>query len=223
MRGFALAAGILSILAPHVIADEAAGPRSDNAVYLRLLVGIGKPLLVTGYLDETKGTGQGYDAAFLDLDGNGTFETRQDFPPYTLPNTGEERPDPKVTIRHEDCDWVLDLRYTRFTPVDGVARAYIRWTVTRGEEFYAWFINGQVSFYTELTAAAAADPIRLGPPFEFQTGTRTRGREGLITVGLKDSNGCTLRLARRDKAIVSPALTLSQDGNEVLQTQASYG
>ncbi len=223
MRGFALVAGILSILAPLAIADDPAGPVSDNAVYLRLLVGIGKPMLVTGYLDETKGTGKGYDAAFLDLDGDGKFETRQDFGTYTLPTNGEERPDPKIRIQHEDCDWVLDLRYSRFTPVDGVAQASIRWTVTRGEEFYAWFINGRVKFHTDPEAAAAAEPIRMGPPFTFKIGTRTEGRQGLVSVGLMDMNGCTLRLARQDGQVVSPTLKLFQDGTEVLLTQASYG
>ena len=226
MRGLALTAGILFFLATGAVADSPAQPVqpvSDNAVCLRLLVGIENPKLITGFLDETKGTGDGYDVAFLDLDGDGAPETRQDFGTYEVYRTLEKRPDPKVKISHEGCDWVLDLRYSRFTVREGVASANIRWTVTRGEEFYAWFINGRVSFFTDPEAAAAADPIRLGPPFHFKMGTRTRGRQGLVTVGLKDANGCTLRLARTNGKIVQPTLKLLSEGSEVLQTQASYG
>ena len=63
----------------------------------------------------------------------------------------------------------------------------------------------------------------MGPPFRFDTGTRTRGRQGLVSVGLKDANGSALRLARKDGQIVQPTLKLFTDGAEVLQTQASYG
>ncbi len=73
------------------------------------------------------------------------------------------------------------------------------------------------------SAAAAAEPIRMGPPFHFDTGSRTRGREGLVTVGLKDANGCTLRLARKNGQIVQPTLKLLTGGSEVAQAQASYG
>ncbi len=226
MRGLALTAGILCLLATGAIADSAVQPVqpvSDNAVYLRLEVGIEKPILITGFLDESKGTGEGYDVAFLDLDGDGILETRQEFGTWEMPRTKEKRPDPKVRISHEGCDWVLDLRYSRFTVQDGVAPVSIRWTVTRGEEFYAWFINGRVNFFADPKAAAEADPIRLGPPFHFKTGTRTRGRQGLVTVGLKDANGCTLRLARTNGKTVQPTLKLLSEGSEVLQTQASYG
>jgi hypothetical protein len=222
MRGLALTVGML-LLATVAVAEDAPQPVSDNAVYLRMLVGVEKPILVSGFLDETRGTGQGYDVAFLDLDGDGILETRQEFGTYDLPRTGEKRPDPKVRINHEGCDWVLDLRYSRFTPTDGVATAHIRWSVTRGKEFYAWFINGKVKFYTDPKVAAAADPIRMGPPFRFDTGTRARGRQGLVSVGLKDANGSTLRLARKNGQIVQPILKLFTDGTEVLQTQASYG
>ena len=50
-----------------------------------------------------------------------------------------------------------------------------------------------------------------------------RGRDGLVTVGLKDANGSTLRLARRNGRIVSPTITLFKEVTEILETQASYG
>jgi hypothetical protein len=223
MRGFALAAGLLLLLAPTALADEAPQPTSENAIYLRLMVGIETPKLVTGFMDESKGTGTGYDIALLDLDGDGSPETRQVFGTYQVPRTERTAPDPKIRITHEDCEFVLDLRYSRFTPVKGVAATYIRWSVTKGSGFYAWFINGRVNFFTSAEEAAKADPIKMGPPFHFETGTRTRGREGLVTIGLKDANGCTLRLARKDGKQVAPQIKLMQDGEEVYQTQASYG
>ena len=51
----------------------------------------------------------------------------------------------------------------------------------------------------------------MGPPFHFQTGTRMRGREALVNIGLKDANGCTLRLARVNRAIVAPTAGTTRD------------
>jgi len=159
----------------------------------------------------------------LDLDADAKAETRQDYGMWRARPNLPERPDAKIRISHEDAEWLVDLRYSQLAVQDGVAQPYIRWSVTKGSEFYAWFINGRVKFHTDPTAAAAADPIRLGPPFHFQTGTRTRGRQALVNIGLKDANGCTLRLARKDGRQVQPTLKLLMDAEEVFQTAASYG
>lgn len=219
-----LSVGVLVLLfATIAVAEEAPTPVSDNALHFRLLVGAEKPLAVAGWLDETKGTGTGYDTAFLDLDGDGVAETRQDYGMWRARPNLPERPDAKITITHEGAEWLVDLRYSQLAVNDGVAQPYIRWSVTKGTEFYAWFINGRVKFYTDRAAAAAADAIRMGPPFHFQTGTRVRGRQALVNIGLKDSNGCTLRLARKDGRQVQPHLRLLKDAEEVFQTPASYG
>ncbi|MCP3859722.1 MAG: hypothetical protein GY704_08730, partial [Phycisphaeraceae bacterium] len=78
-------------------------------------------------------------------------------------------------------------------------------------------------FHTTAKAAAAAKSIRMGPPFHFKTGTRTRGREALVTVGLKDVQGSTLRLARIGKGQVRPKVEMTQDGAQRFEAWATYG
>lgn len=219
-----LSAGVLALLlAPSFAAEEASTPEPGTALYFKLLVGADEPLPVSGRIEEGGGPGTGYDTVFLDLDGDGEAETTRQCGKWRARPDLPERPDLNIKVSHGGADWVIDLRYSQLTAVDGVAQPYIRWSVTRGTEFHAWFINGRVRFYRDEAAADAAEPIRLGPPFHFKTGTRSRGREALVNIGLQDSSGGTLRLARRNGQQVQPVLRLIKQGEEVFQTPASYG
>ena len=71
--------------------------------------------------------------------------------------------------------------------------------------------------------AASAAPVRLGPPFRFETGHRTRGREALVRVGLKDANGCTMRLARVGSEQRRIRVSLAREEETRYETWASYG
>jgi len=227
MKPLLITLGIVCLLAgPALAGDEAVKtyePLSPKALHFRLEVGVEAGHVVTGWLDTRSDGGDGHDSFVLDLDGDGKAETVRTFPRVQDYRTKEMVYHPQIRVPHEGGEWMVDLRYSRFQPAGETARqASIRWSVTKGD-FYAWFINGRVRFHTTAEAAAAAKPIRLGPPFHFQTGARTRGREALVTVGLKDAHGGTLRLARIGKGQLRPRITLTQAGEKRHEAWATYG
>jgi len=216
---------ILAVLGSAAAEEPASGPRSGEPLYFRLEVGVQPGHIVSGWLDESRGTGTGYDTAMLDLDGDGKYETKQTFGTQLNHTTKKQVPKPVVTIRHEDATWVFDLYSLGFRRPDlksGTYRTYIRWSVTKGD-FYAWFINGNVTLTTDRKRADEAPPIRLGPPFSFTASGATKGTDALLRFGVKDGNGCTMRLARMGKVQRRPEIVLSADGQEVSKATAAYG
>jgi hypothetical protein len=205
------------------LAAKPVGPASGAALHFRLEIGVEPGHFVSGWLDESEGTGTGYDTAVLDLDGDGAPDEFLSFPMVTR-GTRTYR-DVKIRIRHEEADWSFEpysVGYRRPEAEKGVATIYLRWAVTAGER-YCWFINGRGNLYADAAAARRAAPIRLGPPFRFEIGTTTRGRSPLVRVGLKDSQGSTLRLSRSSGEEVRPRVRLLTAEEVHLDTYARYG
>ena len=87
----------------------------------------------------------------------------------------------------------------------------------------ASFINGQVMLHPTAAAAARGKAIRMGPPFKFQAKAGTRGTEALLSIGVLDENGCTLRIASSGRKEAKIRIRLSMDGETKLATTAEYG
>jgi hypothetical protein len=223
MKLLSITLGIVCLASAARAAEERLEPRSPEAIHFRLEIGVKPGHVVAGWLDTRGEAGEGFDSAVLDLDGDGRAETVQTFPEMRDYRTETMMPHPQVVVEHEGGRWQLDLRYSRFRPAGETAReATIRWVLTKGD-FYAWFINGRATFHTTAEAASAAEPIRMGPPFRFQTGTRTRGRQALVTVGLKDVNGGTLRMAKIGRGELRPHVEIIDDGETRYEAWARYG
>lgn len=224
MKSIPIVVVLLGLSAAGALAEEAA-PVSAEALHFRLEVGVEEPLAVSGLLDETGGTGTGYDVARLDLDGDGVFETEQAFAAGTDPRTKREFRDAKITIERDGATWQVDLyalRFRRPKVEDGRVDAYFRWSVTKGD-FYAWFINGRMPLFTTAKAAAEELPAILGQNLAFEVTATTRGPQALLNVGLKDPNGCTLRLARVGAEQQTPTVTLDQCCCEQVSLDLTYG
>jgi len=216
---------LLAVAALAAGVETSIEPVSKEPLHFRLEVGARPGHVVTGWIDESKGTGEGYDLAVLDLDGDGVFETKQVFGTQKNYTTQKQVPKPVIAIEREGARWALDvysLGMRRPAIKDGSLVTYVRWSVTKGD-FYAWFINGRVTLYTDAAKAKAAPTIRLGPPFTFDTGSATRGADALVRIGLKDGLGCTMRLARigREQRRIEVALRAGE--KEMLSTHAQYG
>jgi hypothetical protein len=220
---------LLAVTAVAVGGEPSFEPVSEQPLHFRMEVGVRPGYVVSGWLDESKGTGKGYDLAVLDLDGDGTFETKQPAATQKDYQTQKDVPKPVVTIDREGAKWALDLYSLgrrRPTVKDGAVVTYIKWTVTT-DAFYAYFINGRVTLHADAAKAKAAKPIRLGPPFSFDTGSAQRGPDALLRVGLKDGNGCTMRLARAGDGKTMPyryiKVQLTSGEKQFLDTKATYG
>ncbi|MBD3161785.1 MAG: hypothetical protein GF328_06735 [Candidatus Latescibacteria bacterium] len=223
MTRAALALFALSLLASSVPAAAPAGPVSEEALHFRLEVGVEPGHVVSGWLDESGGTGEGYDSAALDLDGDGEADRRLSFPMVTR-GTRRMR-EVKIPIEHDGATFTFEpysVAYRRPPVADGAASIHIRWAVTKGDR-YCWFINGNVVLHTDPDAARKARPIRLGPPFRFEVSATTRGPEALVRAGLKDSQNSTLRLTREGGKEVRMEVRLERNGEVCLDVPARYG
>jgi len=216
---------LLALTVAAVAGEPETKPLPEQPLHFRLEVGVRPGHVVAGRLEESKGPGKGYDLALLDLDGDGVFETKQAAGTQQDYATKAMVPKPTITVEHEGARWVLDLySLGRVRPAIGgdSVVTYVRWSVTT-EALYAWFINGRVTLHTDAAKAKAADPIRLGPPFKFDTGSSMRGPDALVRVGLKDGLGCTMRLARSGSDQRNIKVQLRAGEKTLVDTHAKYG
>ncbi|MHC4861285.1 MAG: hypothetical protein ACYTDY_14475, partial [Planctomycetota bacterium] len=149
-----------------------AEPVSKEPLWFRIELGARTTRIVSGFLDESKGTGKGYDRAVVDLDGDGTPETVQKGELSIDYGDGrvEEFEVPEIRVTHEGARWTLEfLAIGEKRPIleDGVARTGFDWTV-EGEEAFAMFINGQITLHDRVERARRTDPLSLGPPFRWE-------------------------------------------------------
>jgi hypothetical protein len=220
MRRIPLLALALSLLAAPALAGD---PGDDGKLHFKVEIGTDPVRTVHGYL-EPPAPGSNMCAAFLDFDGDWHYEATQVITLGENRNTGEPLPNPKVRFETEGMDWELELfgLFLRADTAGGTITTSVRWKVTMGDA-YAWFINGHGLVYRTAEAARKGKAIRLGPPFRFDVKASTRGPDALVTVGLKDANGCTLRMLRAGKATRSPAFVLANDGGQVFEEDLSFG
>ena len=66
-------------------------------------------------------------------------------------------------------------------------------------------------------------PVRLGGQCKWEISSRIQDGKVLVSAGLKDRNGCTLRVVRRASKTVSPTLTLIQDGKVKTEQKMEFG
>ncbi len=209
---------VILLLAASSRAGESIRPASRHANYLGLLVGPHPGRLVVGWIDESKGTGQGHDLVVLDLDGDGRPETRRPLEVETL-----------------DVSWILHRfsfeheAKTYHVEFDGLAGpgssprlVSCDWTVLTSTES-ATFISGLALLTTSPLAAAFLPRIRLGPPFRFEVTTGIQGPDPILSVSLLDAMGGTLRLANREMEEIRPTVTLRRGDTLLLEATGEYG
>jgi hypothetical protein len=219
------------LAAGSAVAGDVARPVSSGALHFGLLVGPSPGRLVVGFLDESRGTGRGYDLAVLDLDGDGRPETRRpmsvqkydddwivhgfsftvDGRDYTLELDGLA-PGPLRTVH---VDWTVSWTDETTIPIHGIRVPWGHWT--------AVFINGTTALSSFPLAAPFLPRIRLGPPFRFCLEQGRRGPDPVLTVTFLDSLGASLRLAYRGRDEIGITLRLMRGDDVVLEADGEYG
>ncbi len=181
-----------------------------------------------GVVDESGGTGAGYDVAYVDENRNGdlTDDAPKKFPTYERGSrTGQI--DPRFTFSGPFGDkagakYSLNLyalgRRGPATPGDH----YFFWTLDTDDWNY-FFIRGKARLSSSAAEALAGPPIRLAGPCKWQIESKRRSGRVTVSASLKDENGCTLRSVRHGREQPSPKLTLLKNGKVELEEDMKFG
>ena len=211
--------------------DSIKEPRYDskNPLYFRVLFGKDAANPMLGVVDESKGTGTGYDVAYIDENMNGDLadDAARKFPRYESGRrAGELNPvfEFKGPFDGQNEEYAIDIssltpRYSEYVKVNDY---YFHWYLNTSEWNY-FFINGKIKLYSSIEEVLKGTPVLLGGECRWQISSRIQEGKSLISAGLKDINGCTLRGARRNGQMVSPMLTLIKDGKVEAEEKMKFG
>ena len=86
-----------------------------------------------------------------------------------------------------------------------------------------FFINGKMALFSNVTDAIKGKPVHLGSECKWEISSGTQAGKAVVSAGLKDGNGCTLRTVRRAGERISPTLTLIQDGKVRTEEKMKFG
>ena len=203
---------------------------SKNPLYFRVLFGKEAAITMLGVVDESQGTGAGYDVAFIDENMNGdlTDDTAKKFSRCESGSrTGELEPKFEFEgpfVGEDNVKYTLNISSLGRINSDYAKRNgyHFHWYLNTNEWFY-FFINGKMKLYPTLDEALKGTPILLGGECRWQISSRIQDGKPLISAGLKDRNGCTLRVVTQNGQMLSPALTLIKDGKTKLGEKMKFG
>jgi hypothetical protein len=225
-----------SVFRPSHVADLRGGlskePRYDSKhpLYFRVVFGEKGNNSMLGVVDESGGTGAGYDVAYVDENMNGDLkdETAKKFSRYehgsrageleprfefTGPFKGKERA--KYTL------YIYSLTRKTYSRLPGNEYSF-HWFLDV-KEWHYFFINGRMALFSNVTDAMKGKPVHLGSQCKWEISPGTKDGRAMVSAGLKDGNGCTLRTVGGAGDRISPTLTLIQDGKVRTEEKMKFG
>jgi hypothetical protein len=204
--------------------------RSQNPLYFCVAFRAEGGDSMLGVIDESGGTSAGYDIAYIDENMNGdlTDEAPKKFSRREQGSRAGEL-DPRFEFMgpfkgEERAKYTLDiysLAYKNRKAIQG-NDYYFFWFLDIKEWNY-FFINGKMKLFSNAADALKGPPVRLGGRCKWEISSRTQDGKPMISAGLKDENGCTLRIVRRAGETISPTLTLIQDGQVKAEEKMKFG
>lgn len=203
---------------------------SERPLYFRVVFGKEGKNPMLGVVDESGGTGAGYDVAYVDENMNGdlTDDAAREFPrrergsrageldpqfEFIGPFKGEESA--KYTL------YIYSLTRKTYSSMPGNDYSFHWFLNINGWNYF--FINGKMKLFSSAADALKGTPVHLGGECKWEISSRIRDSKSLVSAGLKDGNGCTLRLVRRASKRISPTLTLIQDGKVRTEEKMKFG
>jgi len=218
--------------AVDLMRDPLKEPRygSERPLYFCVVFGKEGKNPMLGVVDESGGTNAGYDVAYVDENMNGdlTDDAAKEFPRRESGSrTGELEPrfDFKGPFEGEtSAKYALNI-YS-LTP-------RFRESIKGNENYFFWyldikdwgyfFINGKINLFSSAAEALKGTPVLLGGECKWEISSQIKNGKPVVSAGLKDRNGCTLRIVRRAGQTVSPALTLIKDGKVEAEEKMKFG
>ena len=207
-------------------------PRYGSKRPLYFCVVFGKegknPML--GVVDESGGIGAGYDVAYVDENMNGdlTDDAAREFPRRERGSRAGEL-EPRFEFkgpfkREESTKYSLNIYSLTSKNRRNLQENeyYFFWYLDTKEWSY-FFINGKIGLFSSAADALKGKPVHLGGECKWEISSQIRDSKSLVSAGLKDRNGCTLRVVRRAGQTVSPTLTLIKDGKVEMEQKMKFG
>ena len=214
---------------PQVPKERSYG--SERPLYFRVVLGKEGRTSMLGVVDESKGTGTGYDTAYVDENMNSDFTDEQ---PKKFPS-GRKRDDetsgwqPRFEFKgplrgEESVKYTLNI-YSLARKRHGATQGndyYFFWYLkTKGWNYF--FINGRMKLFASAADALKGAAVQLGGECRWEIKSRIQKSKVLVSAGLKDGNGCTLRTVSGPKKGLSPMLTLIKDGIVKKEEKMEFG
>lgn len=203
---------------------------SKRPLYFRVVFGKEGKNPMLGVVDESGGTGAGYDVAYVDENMNGdlTDDAKREFPRRERGSRAGEL-EPRFEFKgpfeiEGSAKYSLNI-YSLAPRYRGSVKGndyYFFWYLNTREWNY-FFINGKMTLFSNVADALKGKPVRLGGQCQWEISSGTRDGKAMVSAGLKDRNGCTLRIVRRANERVSPTLTLIQDGKVRTEEKMKFG
>ena len=204
--------------------------RSEHPLYFRVVCGKEGKKSMLGVIDESGGTGTGYDTAYIDENTNGdlTDEAAKKFSRYKRgsrageleprfefigPFKGEEKA--KYTL------YIYSLTNKTSSRLPG-NDYYFHWFLDINQWNY-FLINGKMALFSNAADAMKGKPVHLGGECRWKISSATKNGRAMVSAGLKDGNGCTLRILSGAGDRKSPTLTLIQDGKVKSEGKMKFG
>jgi len=206
------------------------GYGSENPLYFCVVFGKDGKNPMLGVIDESGGTGAGYDVAYLDENMNGdlTDDVAKKFSRY---ESGSRKGE-------------LEPRFEFDGPIEGEEKARYalniyslapryRENMQKDEYYFFWylnvkdwnyfFINGKINMFSSAADALKGTPVLLGGECKWEIKSRIQNNKSLVSAGLKDRNGCTLRIVSQAGKTVSPTLKLIKNGKVETEEKMKFG
>ena len=227
---------ISTVLLSHAADSEPQAPKersygSERPLYFHVVFGKEGRTSMLGVVDESKGTGTGYNMAYVDenMNNNLTDEQPKKFPSARRRNDETSGCEPRFEFEgplegEERVKYTLNI-YSLASKRRGARQGndfHFFWYLNTKEWNY-FFINGKMKLYPSAADALKGTPVRLGGECKWEIRSRIQKAKMMVSAGLKDNNGCTLRSVNGPKKGLSPMLTLVKDGTVIRQKKLEFG
>ena len=225
-----------SVFQPSHAADLRGGlskePRygSEHPLYFRVVFGEEGNNSMLGVVDESGGTGAGYDVAYVDENMNGdlTDDAAREFPRRERGSRAGEL-EPRFEFKgpfkgEENAKYTLNIySLAQKTRRSTQGNDYYFFWYLNIKEWNYFFINGKMTLFSNAADALKGKPVRLGGQCQWEISSGTKDGKAMVSAGLKDGNGSTLRSVGRASKSISPTLTLIQDGKVRTEEKMKFG
>jgi len=218
--------------AVDLMRDPLKEPRygSEHPLYFIMVFGKEGKNPMLGVVDESGGTDAGYDVAYVDENMNGDL-TDDSVRKFTRVERGSQAGElaPRFEFEgpfegEESAKYTLNI-YSLVPMYSGSIQGneyHFFWYLDIKDWNY-FFINGKMELFSSAADALKGAPVHLGGQCKWEISSRIRNGKSLVSAGLKDTNGCTLRIVRQDGKTVSPTLTLIKDGKIETEEKMKFG